>query len=360
MVPQPVPQSHPTPWNGAMGGIVKAHRGWVIVIGGLCALGWSAESLRAQESGKEASRVHVVITDAALNLEKDLPPLQASDLTVKLGKQQAQITRLVPAQGENAALQLMILIDDTLGTSIGGNLQEVKDFIKAQPPTTVVGVAYSSNTTIQLAQNFTNDHDKAAEAVRLPRGSLSSMDSPYLSLIQLVKSWPQQKVRRMVLMVSDGIDRLHGERPQAVMAGRGSLGGPRAIGTTYHSMPTMSADADQASEVAQRYNVVVSSLYAVGIGRAGRSSWDLQIGLSGLTQLADETGGECYSLSTSQAVSFKPYLDQYQKLLNNQYYLEFEPTPGKKGSLQRVKISTQAKNSEILAPDNVWVPGVAQ
>ena len=33
------------------------------------------------------------------------------------------------------------------------------------------------------------------------------MDSPYLSLFSLVKGWPQQNVRREVLMVTDGIDR---------------------------------------------------------------------------------------------------------------------------------------------------------
>ena len=31
------------------------------------------------------------------------------------------------------------------------------------------------------------------------------MDSPYLSLISLVKGWPQQNVRREVLMVTDGM-----------------------------------------------------------------------------------------------------------------------------------------------------------
>jgi hypothetical protein len=33
--------------------------------------------------------------------------------------------------------------------------------------------------------------------------------------------------------------------------------------------------------------------------RAGRSSWDLNVGLSGLSKIAQETGGECYSLGTS-------------------------------------------------------------
>jgi hypothetical protein len=120
-------------------------------------------------------------------------------------------------------------------------------------------------------------------------------------------------------------------------------------------MPTISVDATSASEISQRYNVIVHSIYAAGVGRAGRSSWDLQLGLGGLTKIADETGGECYSLGTSNLVSFKPYLERFQKTLDNQYYLVFLAAPKKKAGLQRVKVETEVPNSEILAPDNVWV-----
>ena len=206
-----------------------------------------------------------------------------------------------------------------------------------------------SNAGVNIAQNFTADYDLAARAVRLPRGSLSTMDSPYLSLISLVKGWPQQNVRREVLVVTDGIDRLRGEKPQP------SRLGPR-FGPVYHSMPTISIDAPSASEISQRYSVLVHSMYAPGVGRVGRSSLDLQIGLSGLSRIAEETGGECFSLGTSQLVSFKPHLERLQKMLSSQYYLVFQAVPGKKAGFQRIRIDTELSNSEILAPDNVWVP----
>ena len=122
----------------------------------------------------------------------------------------------------------------------------------------------------------------------------------------------------------------------------------------------MSPDVNSASEISQRYNVIVYSLYAVSVGRAARSSWDLQIGLSGLTKLADETGGDCFSLGTSTLVSFKPYLDRLQKMFDNQYYVVFQATPGKKDGLQRVNLITEVPNSEIAAADNVWVPAPKQ
>ena len=61
-------------------------------------------------------------------------------------------------------------------------------------------------------------------------------------------------------------------------------------------------------------------------------------------------------LGTSSLVSFKPYLERLQKLLSNQYYVVFQAIPGKKAGLQRVKVQTELSNSELLAPDNVWVP----
>jgi hypothetical protein len=301
-----------------------------------------------EKAAPRAVQVHVVITDQAQREDSEIPALRQDDVKVKQGKTFLQVMQLIPAREDAAALQLFILIDDTLDSRVGNNLTDLKEFISAQPSTTLIGIGYMSNAGVNIVQNFTADHALAVKALRLPRGNLSTMDSPYLSLISLVKGWPQQNVRREVLLVTDGIDRLRGERPTA------SQLGPN-FGPVYHSMPSMSPDVNSASEISQRYNVIVHSFYAVGVGRAARSSWDLQIGLSGLSKLADETGGECFSLGTSNAVSFKPYLERLQKIFGSQYFLVFLATPGKKPGLQRAKITTELSNAEIAAPDNVWV-----
>jgi hypothetical protein len=325
----------------------------LILPGMACALVWCAASARSQEKpAPPTTDVHIVITDAAMREDEEFPPLQKEDIKVKIGKMTVDPTALIPAKGDQGALQLMILVDEILDSRIGNEIKELQDFIQNLPQGTQVGVGYMSNASISLAQNFTPDLNLAAKAFRLPRGTTSSMDSPYLSLISLVKGWPQQKVRREVIWITDGIDRLRGERPEAAVVGPGNT-----FGTVYHSMPTISNDANNASELSQRYNVVVFPIYSVGLGRAARSDWDRQMGLSGMTKVADETGGECFSLSTSQPVSFKPYLDRLLKYFDNQYYLVFTATQGKKDSLQRVNIRTATKNSEILAADNVWVPG---
>jgi len=327
---------------------MKNHK--IVLMGALvlCALGTS-RLYSETKTNPGTTLVHVVITDMGLQGDREVPRLTQDGVKVKQGKTSLQVAQLIPAEGDSAALQLMILIDDTLNTSaVGNNLNDIREFIKAQPSSTVIGVAYMSNAGVNVVQNFTADKELAIKAIRLPKGGVSTMDSPYLSLISLVKGWPQQKIRRVVLMVSDGIDRLRGETPKS------SQLGPN-FGPVYHSMPTISQDANSASEISQRYNVIVNSIYSPGVGIAGRSSWDLQVGLGGLSKIAEETGGECYSLGTSAPVSFKPYLDRFQNNLNNQYYLVFNAQPGKKGSLQRVKIETNLPNSEIAAPNNVWV-----
>jgi hypothetical protein len=336
-------------------------RHWSTLLIVLVLLAFGARTVSAQENPAPSGtvQVHMIITDEALRDNTEVPILRPEAAQVKQGKTSLKVTHLIPARGDNAALQLFILIDDTCDSGIGNNLNDLRDFINAQPPTTVIGVAYMSNASIQITQNFTADHAAAAKAVRLPLGTLSTMDSPYLSLISLIKGWPQQKVRREVLMISDGIDRLRGDSSSrsdfAPAYGRGSRTGIPASSMST-TMATISPDADTASTAAQRYGVIVHGIYATGIGRLGRNSWEAQLGQAGVGKIADESGGEYFSLGTQNLVSFKPYLDRLQRVLDNQYYLVFGAVPKNKASLQRVKISTDASGFEIAAADSVWVP----
>src|SRR5215472_3476589 len=171
-------------------------------------------------------------------------------------------------------------------------------------------------------------------------------------------------------MVSDGIDRLRGDTtgstPFSASAGGrydrtfGPAGAtPMPMTGTGTTMPTISSDADTASNAAQRYGIIVHSIYATGVGRLGRNAWEAQLGQGGVAKITDETGGEYFALGTQNAVSFKPYLDRLQKVFNNQYFLVFQVTPRKKEGLQRVRISTEAANTDIAAANNVWVPSAA-
>jgi hypothetical protein len=115
------------------------------------------------------------------------------------------------AAAKQAGLQLFILVDDTSDTSVGSQLGDLREFIQAQPSTTAIALGYMRNTSVNLLQNFTTDHAAVAKSLRLPLGSTGASDSSYLSLIGLMKGWPESKIRREVLMVTDGIDRLRGK-----------------------------------------------------------------------------------------------------------------------------------------------------
>ena len=347
-------------------------RSHIVKLGALVVLAaWGLQGKVAYSQEGSASggvQVHMVITNEAVQDGTDIAVLKPERVQVKQGKNVLKVTHVIPAQGDNAALQLFILIDDTCDSSIGNNLTDIRDFVSGLPTTTAVAIGYMSNANVQITQDFTQDHSQAVKAIRLPRGSLSASDSPYLSLISLVKRWPQQKVRREIIMVSDGIDRLRGTRETGSTpyggsrSNRNAYGGSLANRNPYSAplspagLATMSPDVDSASMTSQRYGVIVHGIYSPGVGRVGRNGWEAQMGQSGVGKIADETGGEYFALGYQNAVSFKPYLDRLQRVFDSQYYLVFQAVPGKKPDLQRVKISTDTANTEIAAADNVWVP----
>ena len=78
-----------------------------------------------------------------------------------------KVTNVVPARGDAATLQLFILIDDTLDTSIGNQLQDLKGFIKAQPSSTQVGIGYMSNATFDAAYGLVGLIGSSSVAARL-------------------------------------------------------------------------------------------------------------------------------------------------------------------------------------------------
>jgi hypothetical protein len=58
-------------------------------------------------------QVHMVITNEAVKDGDDTPDLKPGNVEVTQGKAVLKLTQVIPAQADNAALQLFILIDDT-------------------------------------------------------------------------------------------------------------------------------------------------------------------------------------------------------------------------------------------------------
>jgi hypothetical protein len=260
------------------------------------------------------------------------PEITKQDVMVYEGHNRDQVTEWVPAQGEHAALEFFILIDDGSSLSLGSQLEDLRQFINAQPATTKVGIAYMQNGIAQVVQNPTTDHAQAAKALRLPEGIVGAEASPYFSLQDLIKRWPQSTARREVFMVTDGVD----------WFGGGTAEDPYV---------------DAAIADAQRAGVMVFDIYMPGQGHAAHSYWRYYWGQIYLSQVAEETGGESYYIGfTGAPVAFTPYLNDMAQRLNHQYFLGFVAKPEKKAGLRRVRLRTEVPNAELVAAPQVYVP----
>lgn len=294
----------------------------------------TALSVRGQQTEAAGVPVRMTVTLAALG-DNSLPAVTREQVTVKQSRNDRPVLGWTAARSDQAGLDLFVLIDDASDTRLGSQLGDLRTFITSQPPTTSVGVGYMRNATVQIAENFTTDHAKAAQALRLPIASAGAFGSPYLSVMDLMRRWPEHPNRRVVIMITDGIDR--------------ARGGPR---------PRMGVipDVDSAIDVAQRTGTLVYTIYAPGVGHMNRNFWEANNGQIGISKLSDQTGAESFYLGFQPAVSFKPYLDQIQKFLQNQYLLTFGAQPGRSDGLQSVSVNTDVRGAELVSADSVWVP----
>lgn len=297
----------------------------------LAALAFSSHTVESRVPAASTVPVHMVVTAEARH-GTDVPVITREDVTVNQGRERVQVTDWVPLEGEHAALQLFVLMDDASGATLGAQLEDLRRFILSQPPSTAIGVGYMRDGTVDILQNLSGDHALAAKALRLPLGTAGALASPYLSIGDLIKRWPESPVRREILMVSDGIDRFGGVGPA-------------------------NPYVDTAIEQAQRAGVIIYAIYATGIGHFGHTYWRFFWGQNYLSKVTTETGGEAYFLGYDTPVSFSPYLDDLTRRLTHQYLLTFLAKPGKKPGLQPVKIRTEVPNAELVAADMVYVPG---
>jgi hypothetical protein len=305
----------------------------LVAIAGLLA---SVQLAAAQESASATGPAANLVVTVEARHGSNIPDVTRDDVMVYEGRDRDRVTGWLPLQGDHAGLEFFIMLDDSSNVTLGSQLEDVRQFINAQPPTTKIGVAYMANGIAQVVQNLTSDHALTAKALRLPFGNPGASASPYFSLGDLIKRWPAGDERREVLMITDGIDRYWGSGPD-------------------------NAYVDTVIEQAQRAGVIVYSIYTPGVGHYGHSYWRTYWGQNYLSQLSDETGGESYYLiGPAPPVSFAPYMEDITRKLNHQYLLTFMAKPQKKAGMQRVKVHTEVPNAELVSADRVYVPATPQ
>jgi hypothetical protein len=308
----------------------RLHFMWLPILGILFGTCTVSNSLPAQQPPSDTVPVSMVVSVEARH-GKEIPAItNKEDVRVLEGKNRLRVTNWIPFQGSQADLELLILIDEGTGQTVANQFDDVRRFMSAQPPTTAIAVGYMEYGTVRLAQNFTKDHDAAGKALRIPLGAAAGGTSPYLSITDVIKRWPESKARHSIFLISDGIDPMQ-----------------PGISDSY---------LDQAVETAQRTGTQVYSIYASGAGHFGHSLWRINQGQNNLSQLADKTGGESYFQGLDTPVSFGPFLDEFAERLNHQYMLTFLIKPDKKSSSRHVRLETEVPNAELVTADRVYVP----
>jgi VWFA-related protein len=275
----------------------------------------------------------VTMTVTAVGKKQTTPPaIKKEDVNLFQNKERAQIANL----RRSDSLYLAILIDESLNRDVSLEWKDVKAFINAQSPDAYVAIAYARNGAANVAQDFTNDHALAAKALRMPVNGAAAYTSPYLALQDWIKRWPDNGgARRSIILLSSGIDYFRG------------------------SSDPINPDLDTTIQRAQKQNINVWTIYysdqgQARVGRRGLTLFNSQMFLS---QLSEQTGAESFQLFYNRPVSLKPYLDQIQDRLNNQYLLTFDAgSGGKRGKFESVHVATEIPSVKFMSQTEVYLP----
>ncbi len=254
--------------------------------------------------------------------------LQTVDLTVNEDGD-SQTILSIRATGTNSAINLMVLIQDDVISSIALEMKGLGQFIRQLPRGSRVSIGYLRAGSLQVRQKFTADLEKAAKSLRGPIGVASVAPyNPYVEVIEAAKRFDAQPAgRRAMLLVSDGLDVSHG---------------------IDSSGPSQSLDLQRAITETQRRSIAVYSFYAPAALTAGDGAL-VGNAQSSLKRLSDETGGRAFFQGLGAPTSFDPFIKEVNSALERQIALTYLSTHLNKG-FHRVKINSSTPGVEIHYP----------
>jgi hypothetical protein len=280
-----------------------------------------------------------VVTILTKNSEA-APDVKPQEFKVQVNGKSAQVSNVTPLRGDRAGLELVVLIDSGARNSLGRQMDEIRKFVGAQPPTTLVGIAYMQNGQAHFQGPLTSDKQAALKALHLPGGVAGESASPYFCLSDLAKRWPStnQENRREVIMITDGFDpynpRFDPEDPYLQAAIVDSV----------------------------RAGLVVNAIFWHDTGFADRRLGGTVTGQNLMSQVTDATGGVYYYQGFSNPVSFDPYFQDLNRRFQNQYELSFLALAKPKAEVESLKVKLEMPAAKLTAPQRVLVApgGVAQ
>jgi hypothetical protein len=230
--------------------------------------------------------VAIVLTFAALSVAVTMA--QASDNKSKRASSPVRVP-----------LNLAILIQDDLVSRVGNEIKVTRSFIRELPAGSQVMVGYVRAGSLQVAQPFTTDLERAGKALRMPVGSTSASPfNPYVEVRDALKKFPERAGNNTnaLLLISDGLDTSRGFD---------------------FASSVNSLDLDRAVSEAKRREVAIYTFYAPSVGLTSFSHKAVLFGQSALRRLADETGGRAF-FQGSDYVTFDAYFRDLSRTINEQ------------------------------------------
>jgi hypothetical protein len=276
------------------------------------------------------AQAHLVVT-AEGHHGAAAPIVAKDDVQVQVNKHPAPVTDWVPLRGDQANLELFVVIDDGDDSELGLQYGELRNFMQAQPATTKIGLAYLQNGAARIAAPMTADREQVSKALRSPLAQPGISSSPYMGISDLIKKWPVANARREVLLIASGID-------------------------PWWSPPDpQDMYLEKAISDAQRAGIVVHSIYFPEAGHLGHSYWRANWGQNYLSELADGTGGELYwSQGLQNPVSVAPYLKDFTTRLENQYLLTVDVSSSK-NELEPVRLQSAQPGLSLVGASKIDV-----
>lgn len=292
----------------------------------------SAQKKKAQDDRVRTMTVPIsIFTKEELKQKRISEFVEAGDLIVKEDGDQ-QIILSIRSVSE-APLEIAVLIQDNLSSSVNLELSRISEFIRRLPQGSKVMVAYLRGGTLQVRQKFTDDLNKAAESLRIVFSNSNTSSNPYDGVSEAVKRFDALPTgRRAILLVSDGLDISRGIE-------------------TFNSL--QSVELDQTILSAQRRGVAVYSFYTSSALTEGFNSRLSIIGQGMLNRLSDETGGRAFFQGTQSPVSFDPFFKDLNLTLTRQFALTYLSTHMKKG-YHKVQITSTNPQIRIEHPEGYF------
>ena len=285
----------------------------------------SSSSLRVSNVGRPVT-IPVTIRVKGSTVPSELEP-QTVELNVTEDGE-AQTLLSIRAR-TNAPLNLIVLIQDDVVSSVGLEIKALSEFIRRLPRGSRVLVGYLRAGSMQVRHKFTADLERAAKSLRPPIGVASAAPyNPYVEVIEALRRFDSQPAgRRAILMVSDGLD---------ISRGLDS------------SSPGQSSDLQRAIDEAQRRSVAIYSFFVPTVTSSSDGRLISQ-GQSSLNRLSDETGGHAFFQGLGVPTSFNPFIKELSLTLEKQIALTYLSTHPRNG-FHRIKIVSSTPDVELNYP----------